>query len=212
MHTTARTPATRARRGWAAAGLAALLLAAAPPAPGAGTNESASLRSLTTAVSSPLQSSPYCGIYWGSLGRTNGTTHTTGTVEGVRAGRHTCFDRLVIDVANVPRSLTYDVRYVDAVRADGSGRLVPLAGAADLQIVLRAPAYADGSPTYSPTRRDQLVNVTGWDTFRQIALAGSFEGQTTVGLGVRARLPFRVLVLDGPGDGARLVVDVAHRW
>lgn len=30
--------------------------------------------------------------------------------------------------------------------------------------------------------------------------------------GVRARLPFRVFVLDGPGSGSRLVVDVAHRW
>jgi hypothetical protein len=29
---------------------------------------------------------------------------------------------------------------------------------------------------------------------------------------VRARLPFRVLTLDGPGAGTRLVIDVAHRW
>ena len=41
-------------------------------------------------------------------------------------------------------------------------------------------------------------------------MAGSFEGQTTIGLGVRARLPFRVFVLAGPGSGSRLVVDVAH--
>ncbi len=45
-----------------------------------------------------------------------------------------------------------------------------------------------------------------------MAYAGSFEGQTTLGLGVRARLPFRAFVLAGPGDGSRLVVDVAHRW
>jgi hypothetical protein len=29
---------------------------------------------------------------------------------------------------------------------------------------------------------------------------------------VRARLPFRVFVLRGPGSGSRLVIDVAHRW
>jgi hypothetical protein len=52
-----------------------------------------------------------------------------------------------------------------------------------------------------------LVNVTGFSTFRQVAWAGSFEGQTTVGLGVRARLPFRVFTLPG-----RVVVDVAHVW
>ena len=33
-----------------------------------------------------------------------------------------------------------------------------------------------------------------------------------LGLGVRARLPMRAFVLDGPGDGTRLVIDVAHRW
>jgi hypothetical protein len=41
---------------------------------------------------------------------------------------------------------------------------------------------------------------------------GSFEGQTQLGIGVRARLPFRVFSLDGPGTGSRLVIDVAHQW
>ena len=54
--------------------------------------------------------------------------------------------------------------------------------------------------------------MTGWTTFRQVAYAGSFEGQTSFGLGVRARLPFRVFTLAGPGAGSRIVVDVAHRW
>ena len=56
------------------------------------------------------------------------------------------------------------------------------------------------------------MNVSGFDTFRQVASGGSFEGYTTVGLGVRARLPFRTFVLPGPGAGSRLVIDVAHRW
>jgi hypothetical protein len=29
---------------------------------------------------------------------------------------------------------------------------------------------------------------------------------------VRARLPFRVMVVPGPGRGSRVVVDVAHHW
>jgi hypothetical protein len=37
--------------------------------------------------------------------------------------------------------------------------------------------------------------------------AGSFEGTTSVGLGVRARLPFRVITL-----ADRILVDVAHFW
>jgi hypothetical protein len=49
-------------------------------------------------------------------------------------------------------------------------------------------------------------------TFRQVVFDGTFEGQTQIGLGVRARLPFRVFTLAGPGGGSRLVIDVAHRW
>ncbi|BAS14136.1 conserved hypothetical protein [Arthrobacter sp. Hiyo8] len=45
-----------------------------------------------------------------------------------------------------------------------------------------------------------------------MAFAGSFEGYTSLGLGVRARLPFRVFTLAGPGTGSRLVIDVAHMW
>jgi hypothetical protein len=174
---------------------------------------SAAVGGTTGVTTHAVTTTSSCGVVWGSLARSNGTAHTTGTLDGVRAGRHTCFDRLVLDVDDVPGSLTYDVRYVDTVRADGSGMAVPLAGGADLQVVLRAAAYDDrGRSTYPVADPTELVDVDGWSTFRQVAWAGSFEGQTTVGLGVRARLPFRVLVLDGPGDGARLVVDVAHRW
>ena len=69
-----------------------------------------------------------------------------------------------------------------------------------------------GAATYQPANPAELVAVSGWQTFRQVAWAGSFEGYTTVGLGVRALLPFRVFVLDGPGSGSRVVVDVAHQW
>ena len=105
------------------------------------------------------------------------------------------------------------IKYVDTVRQDGSGFAVPLRGGARLQVTVVAPAH-DGNyrQTYRPANRTELVNVAGWQTFRQIAWAGSFEGQSTIGLGVRARLPFRVFVLQGPGAGSRFVIDVAHRW
>jgi hypothetical protein len=48
-----------------------------------------------------------------------------------------------------------------------------------------------------------------------VAYAGSFEGSTTLALGVRARLPFRVFTVAGTpnsDDTPRLVIDVAHRW
>lgn len=122
-----------------------------------------------------------------------------------------CFDRLVLDFADDVDG--YSVRYVAQVTMDGSGHIVPLRGGAELQVTAIAPA-ADrhGNTTYRPADRRELVPVSGWRTFRQVALAGSFEGQTTLGLGVRARLPFRVFTVDGPGLGSRLVIDVAHRW
>jgi hypothetical protein len=154
--------------------------------------------------------SPYCGIRWGSLAKAHNSTAVAPLVN-VRAGRHSCYDRLVLDFRG--RVDGYRVEYVSAVTTDGSGQLVPLRGGARLQIIAVAPAYDDQyRPTYRPANRSELVNVTGWQTFRQVAWAGSFEGQTTIGLGVRARLPMRAFVVDGPETGQRVVIDVAHAW
>ena len=154
---------------------------------------------------------PYCGITWGSTAKADAGSAPGAALEDVRAGRHTCYDRLVLDVDGDLNG--WDVRYVPVVYAEGSGAPLPVAGAADLQVVIRVPAYDEhGDPTYMPTNPRQLVNVSAFTTFEQVRWGGSFEGQTTIALGVRARLPFRVIVLDGPGDGSRLVIDVAHRW
>lgn len=170
------------------------------------------LSALFLAPSGPAaNAAPYCGITWGSTARSDAGSAPRAVLDGVRAGRHTCFDRLVLDVDGTLNG--WDVRYVTVVHAEGSGAALPVAGAADLQIVLRSPAYdRNGDPTYDPADPRHLVNVGAFRTFEQVRWGGSFEGQTTIALGVRARLPFRVFVLDGPGDHTRLVIDVAHRW
>lgn len=186
---------------------AALVLAAAAPA------VATAAPPAPTAASAPAPTG--CEITWGSLPKQRATSATdVGTVTGVRSGQHPCFDRLVIDLADTDhRDVAYSVRYVDALRRPGDGQVVPLLGGARLQLDVGVPTYdEDGEVVYAPADPAHLVDVTDYRTLRQVALAGSFEGQTTTGVGVRARLPFRVLVLDGPGDGARLVVDVAHRW
>jgi len=155
-------------------------------------------------------SAAYCGLVWGSLEKSEAAM-STGKVTDVRTGQHYCFDRLVVDLNGPVEG--YTARYVPTVVQDGSGFPVPLRGRAFLQITATAPAYDDGgNSTYNPGNRNELTNVNGYQTFRQLAWAGSFEGYSNVGLGVRARLPFRVLALDGPGGGSRLVVDVAHHW
>lgn len=135
-----------------------------------------------------------CSTNWGSQPKAV-SNDNHGTLNGVRAGRHECFDRLVLDLNR--NGIGYRVGYVKAVHNQGQGAVIPLKGGAFLEIVNQSQV----------TRRLAVPNVTGYRTFRQVADGGSFEGYTTIGLGVRARLPFRVWTASN-----RLVVDVAHHW
>ncbi|CAI9405329.1 MULTISPECIES: AMIN-like domain-containing (lipo)protein [Aestuariimicrobium] len=152
------------------------------------------------ATTSASAATPYCGIYWGSLAKSS-SRMTTSTVTGLRAGEHPCYDRLVVDIKG--RVTGYDVRYVSQITMDASGMPVAVAGGAKLQVMVRAASWT----------RPAMPNVSGYTTFRQVVWAGSFEGQSSFGLGVRARLPFRVFTLyDATTNKTRVVVDVAHHW
>jgi hypothetical protein len=163
----------------------------------------ASLTGLVSATSSVAAG--YCGVAWGSGEKTVSPTEV-GQLVGVRAGRNDCYDRLVFDVQRAADG--YSVSYVDSMAEDPTGDPVPLRGGAALSVSVNAPSFtASGIPTFVYSNPAELVDVSGFQTFRQAAWAGSFEGTTTIGLGVRARLPFRVFTLPG-----RVVVDVAHFW
>jgi hypothetical protein len=151
-----------------------------------------------------------CATAWGSLPEAS-NVRGTGVLTNVRTGRNACYDRIVFDVKGAPS--WFRVEYVKDVFTVGEGARVPLRGGAKLQIVLSVPSYDDdGHGTYNPANPKELSNVNGYSTFRQVATAGSFEGETIIGVGVRARLPFRVFTLAGPGATNRIVVDVAHTW
>ena len=155
--------------------------------------------------------SPYCGIYWGSRAKSS-TAHPDSPIATARAGQHTCFDRFVVEVDG--EAPGYRVEYVTDFAPDASGRTVDLRGGATLAVtLLGARAHdAQGRTVFQPARRSEMVTVDGFRTFRQVYWGGTFEATSTVGVGVRARLPFRVFTLAGPGDHTRLVIDVAHRW
>ncbi|XVS62969.1 AMIN-like domain-containing (lipo)protein [Actinosynnema sp. CA-299493] len=156
-----------------------------------------------TAAAAPTACTP---VGWGS-GPKYASQTTTGLLTNIRAGQQECYDRLVFDFTGGEND-GYTVQYVSEVTHEGSGKPVPLRGGGKLQITVNSPSYDQGgNPTYTYPNGSELVDVTGYQTFRQVAWAGSFEGQTTVGLGVRALLPFRVFTLPG-----RVVVDVAHVW
>lgn len=140
---------------------------------------------------SAASASPYCGQVWGSLPK-SAAGFPTGEVTNVRAGRHTCYDRLVLDIDAPLRG--WSVQYVSVVTHDPSGMPVPVAGGARLQVTVQAGVVATDSWF---TSSGALVNTAGYRTFRDVRFAGSFESVTTFGLGVRARLPFRAFVLAG---------------
>ena len=111
---------------------------------------------------SPASAAPYCGITWGSQPEVQDTRADSESLIGVRAGRHACFDRLVIDVGGQDSTFgTYDVRYVAGVGAEGTGDPVPVRGGAVLQVIVRAPAYDDHGATYQPADPREVVGVRG---------------------------------------------------
>ena len=135
-----------------------------------------------------------CSVTWGSQ-PTAMSVWADSRLTGLRTGRHACYDRLVLDLTT--SAIGYRVQYVQAVRDQGQGAVVPLRGGAFIQVDVTAAAL----------RRPAMPNVASYSTFRQVGWGGSFEAHSTIGLGVRARLPFRVF-----RNGTDLVVDVAHHW
>lgn len=151
-----------------------------------------------------------CPTGWGSGAKGGDGVNRYDYLRDVRTGRHDCYDRIVFDVPGGGR-IGYYVGYVDRFYADPSGEYIPVAGGAILDIRVGAWSYdlEAGVPTYPGRVGRPLpsVNISGYSTFRDTRFGGTFEGVTQVGLGVRARLPFRVLQLTD-----QVVVDVAHSW
>lgn len=131
----------------------------------------------------------------------------------VRVGKNDCYERVVFDIDG-PGEAGFLVRYVDAVHADGSGEEVALPGKAFLEVILRASmrGYPDGKDVFAGTG-DYLYSeaqLKSWRTLQAIRFAGFFEGQSTIGIGLRAKVPFRAFTLLDKGTQQRkLVVDVA---
>lgn len=120
------------------------------------------------------------------------------TITAVRVGRHAGFDRVVFDVRG--RLPGYQVRYVPRVTNDPTGAPVPLAGAADILVVME---WTNWLTAVSPRTR-LSPNLPA---LRQIRFAGEFEAQVSYGIGQATRAGFRVFTLTGPN---RLVIDVRH--
>ncbi len=160
---------------------------------------------------SPSAPAPGCTVSWGSDEKVADVEEQSVTaLVGVRAGRHQCYDRLVVDLFSQPPG-GYAVSYVDPSSAQDSG----VRGGAALAVRVDGGVLTEMEDItgYAPS-------VAGFRTFREVTpfttsedLETTWQSTSQATLGVRARLPFRAFLLPGAGgEGARLVVDVAHRW
>jgi hypothetical protein len=154
---------------------------------------------------------------WGTAEKT-AAPYSTDALYLARVGKHACYDRLVLDV-NGAADVGYAVRYVPVVTVDGSGKPLPVAGKAALQVVVHAPPLGLDDSGHQPGRQfantgDYLYTanqLAQWRSLRAVRFAGFFEGQSTLAVGVSEKLPFRVSSqLDKTSQVRHLVIDVAH--
>ena len=166
------------------------------------------------AAATPTAAGTPCESGWGSLDKDGGTpSGDYRYMTGIRTGTHPCFDRMVVDVpgSSPADPVTYRVDYRDSpISTTTDDRPIPVAGGKVLTVVVGAHTYdADWNRTYPMHTGEKLpgLDFTGYPTFVEARGAGMHAGETQIGLGVRARLPYRVVQLDN-----RLVIDVAHTW
>ena len=96
--------------------------------------------------------------------------------------------------------------YVSHLTADPSGKTVNLLGPVNLQFVL-TPANAHNVSTGHSTLTTPKRTKWRLDEVSETAVIGDFEGVFSLGVGLKAETPFRVLTLHHP---TRIVVDVRH--
>ncbi|HEY2672008.1 MAG TPA: AMIN domain-containing protein [Rugosimonospora sp.] len=150
-------------------------------------------------LSAPTSTAPVTGT---ATAEPSGPTPPVLT--GVRTGRHATYDRTVFDFTGGTPG--YRVEYGE-LRQEGTGALVPLAGAAHLHVEFTG-AYTRDPSTGAGTFNLRTVRNPGLPTLRQIKFGGEFEAHIAAGLGLTDRVGFRAFTLANP---PRVVVDVAHQ-
>jgi hypothetical protein len=127
-----------------------------------------------------------------------------GVGNAVRVGHHEGYDRITWQFSE-PGSPSYEVKYVDEPRSQGSGDPVQVAGDAYLSVTITSVGVPEpGSPEPTLPAADLTPTV-----FAQVGdIWGGFEGYGETFVGVKGeKRPFKVTVLQNP---TRLVVDVAN--
>ena len=134
----------------------------------------------------------------------NGQDMVSGPIADVLPSAGSCYDTIVFRIAS-SEAPGFVARYVPQVTDDPTGVPVPLFGLADLQLTIYAPV--DGASWNGYEYR------TGgeYGSLRHIKFAGSFEGVTTFGIGVKDKVPFAVEYSRDESNGTgTVIVYLAH--
>jgi len=116
----------------------------------------------------------------------------------VRVGANDGFDRFVVEFEGEVGA--YFVSYVDQVTQDGSGAVVPVEGAAFVQVSV------NGVPN-DPVAPQETIDAGLIGLIEVVGAGAGFEATVSYGLGTTQASGFRVFTLTEP---SRLVVDIAH--
>ena len=135
------------------------------------------------------------------IGTAFGQGPTVSVLNSIRAAHHPSYDRIVFAFSG-PIPLQRKVRYVTRLVADPSGRQLPVAGGAILQLRLSSAVAhtTTGAATVSSPIAFALPNVM------TVVRAGDFEAVLSFGIGLAQRASFHVWTLTRP---SRVVIDVS---
>ena len=150
------------------------------------------------ALAVPAQAAaPYCGITWGSLPEQRRRHRSAAPLTNARAGRHACFDRLVID-------MTASIGLSGALRQRGPEprARVPRSSRCGAGPSCRSTVQS------MATSRPAMPNVHRLHDVPPGRLGRQLRGLQHR----RARRPGAAALPGLPAPGPYLVVDVAHRW
>lgn len=133
----------------------------------------------------------------------------TAVLDEVRIGRHDGFDRVVWEFASGDRPRLW-VEYDDQPTQPGSGEPVDVAG--ETAIRMTASTATDfGAELYAPDHEPydgpERVEAAATERVTEAVALGDFEANMEWAVGVDARQPFRVDVLEDP---LRVILDVQH--
>jgi hypothetical protein len=130
-----------------------------------------------------------------------------GPLTEVRVARQDGFDRVVLQFAS-DRVPGYRIGYVvGPVLADPSAEVVPVDGAAFLEVVTAPAGAAEWVDRPASYRGPDRIALPGGAAVREVVETGDFEDTLVWVAGTGGELPFAVAELQHP---ARLVIDVLH--